>query len=155
MKKHIAKLVTFGKGGDTVYYGAGCTGQGYGSPERPHAAEVRDTKEFPDGTPAIDKRAAVDTDAGLKLALHGPMVNVDLQLGDVDRCPCLEESIVGQAMLAAGNGYTPLVAGQMLARKVNATYGPLDSVDTETYIRLWRGVGARIGQYRNGKIVWE
>ncbi len=45
-----AKLVTFGNGGDTVHFTRGCCSQGYGSPERPHAADPAN-KNIPDGTP--------------------------------------------------------------------------------------------------------
>jgi hypothetical protein len=31
-----AKFVEFGLGSDTVHYGDGCIGSGYGSPERQH-----------------------------------------------------------------------------------------------------------------------
>ncbi len=148
----IGKLVTFGMGGDTVYYGAGCTGSGYGSPERPHAAEG---KAFPDGTPVIDKRPAVENGNGTRQAISGPMVNVDLEPGEVDACP--EPSpIFATAMLQdSGNQYGSLLALQAGARVTEAQYGPLDSVDTATYVRLWREAGARIGQYIGGVIVWE
>ena len=71
----IAKLVCFGQGGDSVEYGSGCSGSGYGTPENPHAANPGPDCIIPDGTPAIDKRAAVDTDAGdfipaLALTMH-------------------------------------------------------------------------------------
>src|SRR5262249_8926967 len=128
---------------------------GYGSPERPHAAELGNATDFPDGTPVIDMNPAVDTDAGFTMAVQGPMVNVDLQPGETDACPNLETSIVANAMLADGNSLGGLVAMQTLSRRLKTKYGPLDHVDTLTYVGLWREAGARIGQYVKGQIVWE
>ena len=36
--ERTAKLVCFGRGGDSVEYGGGCHGSGYGTPENPHAS---------------------------------------------------------------------------------------------------------------------
>lgn len=86
MNKYIAKLVTFGKGGDTVYIGANHTISGYGNPERPHAADSqKDTLEIPDGTFAIDKRPAVETEEGFAWVFKGPMINVDLVESETDK----------------------------------------------------------------------
>ena len=84
METSIAKLVKSGRGCDTVYLGKGHTISGYGSPERPHAGETGKANGnliIPDGTPAIDVRAAVETDDGYRWVFKGPMVDVDLPDG--------------------------------------------------------------------------
>jgi hypothetical protein len=144
-----AKLVTFGHGGDTVYYGHGTVGSGYGTPENPHAAT-----NIPDGTPALDKRPAIDTPAGYSFVFKGPMVNPDLDPGEVSKCPDLSDNIMVRAMLETpGNQFGTLAALQMIHDK--PTPGPLDSVDTETYCQLWQNLGARRGVYQNGLIHWQ
>lgn len=142
------KLVTFGQGGDTVHYGRGHTCSGYGSPERPHAALG---EEIPDGTPVIDKRAAVGTPDGFSWVFRGPMVNVDLPDGEREDCPTPSPT------LAAGleGGYAVMLARQTVARAASSAPGPLDYVSIAEYVRGWREHGARIGEYRGGKIVWE
>lgn len=145
--QRIAKLVCFGRGGDSVEYGGGCRGSGYGSPEKPHAAHP---DEIPDGTPVIDKRPAVDTAEGYSWVFKGPIVNVDLPDNVVDACP---QPSAALAAGVAGNAYGSLLA--MQAAHAKPTPGPLDSVSTQEYIAGWRAVGARIGHYEKGVIVWE
>jgi len=145
--KEPAKLVTFGKGGDTVYYSRHCTGHGYGSPEHPHAADNAN-HDIPDGCPALDTRPATDTDAGWRWAIKGPMVDVDLESG-IDRCPTPSPIM---AMAMADNEYGSLLALQKVS---TAKAGPLDSVPIAVFIEGWREHGARVGAYKDGQIVWE
>lgn len=148
----IAKLVTFGVGGDTVHLGRHNTISGYGNPDRPHAAEQDDDLIIPDGTPVIDKRPAVKTDRGYRWAIRGPMVDVDLQDGDTDRCP---EPGPMFAEAVADNWFGALLSLQSASRDADEARGPLDSVSTAEYVRGWKEHGARIGQYVGGEIVWE
>jgi len=147
----IAKLVTFGRGGDTVYYSHGVTGSGYGTPESPHAADPA-TLEIPDGTPVIDNRAAVLTDSGYAWVFRGPMVDVDLPCGTVDPCPTPSALF---ASAVQGNAYGTLLNLHAAHKVVSPAPGPLDAVDIQTYVNGWREHGARIGQYHNGVIEWE
>lgn len=152
MENRTAKLVTFGRGGDTVYYSRNCHSTGYGNPDNPHAADPAN-HDIPDGTPVIDKRPAVETTEGFRWVVRGPMVDVDLEDGAVDRLP--EPSPVMQAAMS-GNSYGALLtihAAHKIIRKDEP--GPLDSVSIREYIEGWRKVGARIGAYQNGMIVWE
>ena len=152
-EKRIAKLVEFGRGGDTVYFGKGCTCSGYGDPDRPHAAAPHDDLVIPDGTPAVDVRPAIDTDEGYKWVFKGPLVNVDLPDSDVDRCP-QPDSLMACAM--AGNAFGGLLALQEVHRYNSPkTAGPLDSVSIPVFVAGWREHGARIGHYLNGVIVWD
>ena len=91
MTKSIAKLVCFGRGTDSVEYGGGCHGSGYGNPENPHASRIDDGLEIPDGTYAIDKRAAVETPEGYEWVFRGPMCNPDIPDGEYDPCPVPSE----------------------------------------------------------------
>jgi hypothetical protein len=148
----MIRLVTFGKGGDTVYDDDGSRTSGYGNPDRPHAA---DGKDIPDGTPVLDTRAATDTDAGFALVFKGPMVDPSLPDGEVDPCP--EPSPV----LAYGLAHQPdgqfagLLLRQAVSRNKGESRGPLDSVSVAEYVRGWREHGARVGRYQAGAIVWE
>lgn len=144
----VAKLVTFGRGGDCVYYGKGCTGSGYGTPERPHAADPS-SHEIPDGTPVLDKRPAIDTAEGYAWVFRGPMVDVDLLDGQVDKCPA------PGPILAAGvanNAYGALLAMHLASTEER---GSLDSVSIPEYLAGWVKRGAKVGHYEGGKIVWD
>lgn len=153
MNHDIIKLVSFGRGGDSTEYGKGCHGSGYGSPERPHAADPA-KHTIPDGTFAIDKRDAVETPAGFALVFNGPMVDVDLPDGESSECPEPSEIMAG-AMSQSGNSFGTLLALQSAHKATKKTPGPLDFVSISEYVAGWRSVGARIGQYTAGQIVWE
>lgn len=149
-----AKLVCFGRGSDTVEYGGGCHGSGYGTPERPHASEIREGKELviPDGTPVIDKRAAIETPEGYAWVFRGPMVNVDLPDGGFDECP-QPSAIMAGAM--AENSYGGMLAVHLGQKARGVERGSLDHVSTREYVEGWKAVGARIGHYEGGQIVWH
>jgi hypothetical protein len=131
------RAVSFGLGGDTVYLPAGRVITGHGRPERPHAADFsRDERQdliIPDGTPAVDVRAAVETDAGWGHAYKGPILDPDLPAGHVRRLMEPDAS--------------PLRPGE--------TPGGLDYAALDIWLAGWRKVGARIGQYSNRSIIWE
>jgi hypothetical protein len=159
MKEGTAALVTFGKGGDTVYFtsvrnphGKSQTSRsGYGSPENPHAADLEEHDDIPDGTPCIDKVPAIDHGDGVRMALKGPMVDVDLEPGALNECPAPSAWMIE----ALQGSFKTLALGQAFAKATKAEYGPLDSVDVRTYIELWREAGARIGSVQNQRFVWE
>lgn len=152
MTTNIAKLVCFGLGGDSVEYGKGCRGSGYGTPERPHAADPS-SHIIPDGTIAIDKRPALKTEAGVSWVFKGPMVNVDLQDGDCSECPEPSPIFAGAV---AGNEFGSLLALQASHRNAGKkTPGPLDFVSVNEFVAGWRALGARIGRYVAGQIIWE
>lgn len=148
-KEKIAKLVCFGYGGDTVHFSRHCYCQGYGNPERPHAADPS-TKTIPDGTPVVDIRPAVDRSAGAVVSM--PLVDVDLPPAGVDR---LEEPSGILEIAMAGNQFGTLLSLQRAQRGTGDKYGALDSVAIDIYIDIARTLGARIGAYKAGAIVWE
>lgn len=147
--QRVAKLVCFGRGGDSVEYGGGCRGSGYGTPERPHAAEG---EVIPDGTPVIDKRAAVETEAGFAWVFKGPMCNPDIVDDEVIACPVPSDALVAGV---SGNSYGTLLALQGVHKLASTEPGPLDYVSVKRYVDGWREHGARIGHYEGGVIVWE
>lgn len=147
----VAKLVKFGRGGDTVHFGHGSTSSGYGSPENPHAAAGI---EIPDGTPAVDMRAAVETPEGYAWVFRGPLVDVDLEDGEVDPCPELSGIMAGAIMADSSNPYAGLLLTHQ-ATRTSSPRGSLDSVCIREYLAGWRAHGARIGSYQAGKIVWD
>lgn len=148
----VARFVTFANGGDVVYYDCSSRCSGYGTPERPHAADPA-KENIPDGTIALDKRPALETPEGYKLVFRGPMVNPDIpDDAPFQECPVPSEIFAG-AMASSGNSFGTLLSLQ--ATKKPGTAGALDYVSISEYCRLWCAVGARIGRYVGGVIQWE
>ncbi len=151
------KLVQFGRGGDQVYlarldkedtWGGGMI-SGYGTPERPHAAEGFHPA---DGTPVLDVRPALETREGYLFAFKTPMVDPELQDGLIDRMPD-PDPLFAEAV--AGNQYGSMLSLQRLHKASGSkAAGPLDKVSVRQYVAGWAAVGARVGAYRNGEIVW-
>lgn len=164
MNDRTAKLVTFGQGGDTVHLAGEkhpaetgfnvthATIEGYGSPERPHAANPAECN-IPDGTPAVDLREAVKTKEGFDWVFKGPLVDVDIPEGDAKPLTLQETDGPIAAALAANSAtFGALLAFQATKGKER---GPLDSVSVAEYIDGWKRHGARIGHYEKGRIVWH
>ena len=149
-----AKLITFGAGGDTVYYSHGSYSQGYGTPEKPHAANPT-TKNIPDGTPVIDTTPAAKTREGVAWALTGPMVNVDLAKGECNPMEINKDSLVAGAAGATNRTFAFLLALQIVAKNGVPKRGPLDYVSIAEYALGWKEHGARIGHYEADKIIWH
>lgn len=149
-KRETAKLVEFGRGGDRVHFGSGHASSGYGTPDNPHAADPA-CYIFPDGTPAIDKRDAVKTPEGFSWVFKGPLVDVDLPPGTVDKLNL-------GASPAPAEGQEDMFGALVALQRATAdteNLGPLDTVDARTYIEGWRRHGARIGHYQNNVVVWD
>jgi len=142
--KDNAALVTFGLGGDTVHLKGGGTITGYGSPEKPHAGN-----DVPDGTLALDKLPALAKDEGVRLAIGGPLVKVDLDPGTVDKLGKASSPMADFMMNDPGNGFGNIL--RLHNSQVNSKYCALDHVATDIYIGLWRDIGAIVGQMQGGK----
>ena len=144
-------LVTFGRGGHTVYFpsefyeggSSKSTLHGYQRPEAP--------PEAPDGTPALNILPAVDTGAGFSWAIRGPLLDPDLADGDVDPCP-VPDPVLGAALDV---GFGGMVSLQSAHRQASAAPGPLDGVSVPAFIAGWLAVGAVSGVYRAGSIAWD
>lgn len=72
-----AKLLHFGRGGDTMHLTRHSKIEGHGSPERPHACTPGPDRVIPVGTPVVDVREAVLAEPGFKWVFRGPLVDVD------------------------------------------------------------------------------
>ena len=153
------KLVTFGLGGHTQHY-IGSTISGYENPEtilKPYHWWAHPEGQISyhikpgegEGVPVINKREAVRTRIGFNLALSGPMVNVSLKDGDIDRCP---EPSSELAFAVKGNQFGTLLK---LQKESKSTVRPLDSVSVSEYVRMWHEVGAQTGVIRGDTIVWD
>ena len=162
MNDRTAKLVTFGQGGDTVHLAGErhpaetgfsvthATIEGYGTPERPHAADPSKC-DIPDGTPAVDMREAVLTKQGFNWVFKGPLVDVDIpENGAVPLPEC--EGVFAEALALNTPIFGALLALQAAKGKDR---GPLDSVSVAEYIDGWKRHGARVGHYEKGQIVWH
>lgn len=147
-----AKLVKFGQGGDVVYLSGTSRISGYGTPERPHAANPAE-RNIPDGTPALDLREAVQTKEGFSWGFRGPIVDVDLPEGEAKPLQLTETD----GPLAAGLSHNSEVFAALIALQTakGKARGPLDSVSTAEYIAGWLRHGARVGHYEKGRIVWH
>jgi hypothetical protein len=154
-----AKFVEFGRGGDTVHFARGHYAAGYGTPENPHAAQIKEGRAIPDGTLALDQRQAIGTKAGYAWVFRGPLLNVDLPVGEVLPLhdPGRPASIIEDVLLSERdhNDYGRLVALHRAHEETSKDPGPLDEVDIQTYIAGWLRVGARLGRYEGGRIVWD
>lgn len=152
------KLVVFGCGRTTIHYTANHRCEGYDHPEDffepsrwwTHDHAERKGIEQWEGVPYVDLRAAVDHAAGYKMVINGPMVDVDLEPGEVERLP-EPDPIMAGAM--AFNSYGTLLTLQKAARVQGKRAGPLDSVSIAEYLDLWREAGATVGVIRNGQFM--
>jgi hypothetical protein len=160
-------LVTFGRGGSTVYYmprkegtlnyGV-CRREGYDTPDNffapsrwwAHDYATRTDPEPYEGVAFVDMREAVEHDAGVKMSISGPMVDITLPPGEIARCPEPSDLL---ALAVAGNEFGALLSIQGEQRASGAQYGALDSVDIATYQRLWKAAGAKIGKVKDGQFV--
>lgn len=149
-KKTAVKLITFGRGGHTFELSAHSKLSGYDTPERVEgelaAGRYDDNYDIPDGTPAVDKVPAINQPGGVAAVFKSPLVNVDLDEGDIERFNLPKNSIIGDAVQ---NGLMGPVAQASVAlalvAKGKPEPGPLDEVSIDVYLTYWRRKGARIG----------
>lgn len=115
-----------------------------------------DRYEIPeDGVPVLDKRAALKTEAGSAWVFSGPMIDVDLQDGQVDR---LGDVSPLMAPVIAAYGMAGCLA-QTWKAQAKGQAGSLDNVSVAEYIRGWVDHGARLGRFYlnrdgTGRIEW-
>ena len=141
------KLLSFGEGGHSIDFGSGWTLSGYDEPETFDGWD-----DVPEGCPVLDKRPAMDTKEGYWWVFRGPMVNVDLPEGEVDRLRISEDNPMIHAMLSgSGNLFGALAALHITSKE---PVGPLDYVSTKDYIKGWVNLGAKEGVVKNRSIFW-
>ena len=168
MKKETVKLLHFGARGHTLY-GHNFTCSGYEDPEsfvKPYHwwadAPEQISRHWdnyqisPAGIPVVDSRAAVETDAGFSWVFKGPLLDVDLDDGAIDRLPDVSPLMLPAV---AAYGQTAALLSTVAARSTPKA-GPLDGVGVHDYVQGWRDHGARIGRFtvnteNVGTIVWE
>ncbi len=152
----ICRLVSFGRGGHSEEYCSRKEGalqygpsrlSGYDNPDNWLPRKDTDYER----AIVIDKRDAVETEAGYRHVFAGPMCSPDLEPGAVDLLPEVSPIMAG-AM--ADTSFGGLLAISLSQRgKVKA--GSLDFVSPEEYAIGWQQVGARIGTVVDGVIVWQ
>lgn len=150
------KLVVFGNGGTTVHFSNShrCTGEksreAFFAPSRWWTHEWAERKgiEQWEGVPFVDLRAAVETEAGYRLCIAGPMVNVDLAEGEVDALPDVSPLMAGAMQ---GTSYGGLLTLQKASKVAGRKAGPLDGICVSEYMALWREVGADVGTIKAGQ----
>lgn len=155
------RLVTFGRGGHGIEFAGNCRHEsGYDRPENFFGPRKwwahdyttqRDASQF-EGVPWVDMRPAVETSAGFSWAYRGPLVNVDLPPGGINRLGAVDP-IMGRAMVESGGEFGALLIMQAAARLEKVAAGPLDYVDVWTFCAGWKKVGARVGIIKSGQFV--
>lgn len=94
----------------------------------------------------VDK-SGVPAVVGRRQTLSGPMFDVTLAAGEVDRCP--QPSSI---MLDGLEG----VFGELAQRRADdEQWSGLDTVAVDVYAAGWAKVGARVGRKRGEIVVWE
>lgn len=163
-------LVTFGAGGSTVYFATEkdqtsvrrSTQTGYRSPETffniyhwwaDHHLSQQCASQY-QGVPYIDMRKAVETKAGIHMAIQGPMLDVDLHDDEIDRLPEPSDMMMAGLMYEQDKSY----AGMMLLHKSAKLArpevpGPLDGVSIKVYMEMWRKAGATVGHILEGTFI--
>lgn len=151
-------LITFGRGGHTVYYlpeqryggTVESKTEGYDDPETLQSRWTDDYAEhqLENGTvPVIDLRARVEAPGGVALVIEAPLVKPGLE--ETERFSDLPADFA-EPIMAAGFGMTGLVTA---ARKKK--YSGLDFVPVAAYVDYWRENGARIGSWDGTSYAWE
>jgi hypothetical protein len=148
MTQDIPKLHKFAQYRDILYFTNKTQRSAYGTPEKPQASEGI---TIPDGTPALDIRAAIETDKGFAWVFAGPMLDPDIPDGQASLCPtpsaCMLNGLEG--------AFKTLATLQAAKPEAAAARGPLDMVGVAEYVEGWKKHGARVGAYAGGTIVWQ
>lgn len=171
----IARLLVFARKGHTLYFNhvpnpmgySNCHCTGYEDPDsfvKPYhwwshpkdqlSTHFEGYQFADDGIPVIDNRQAVETDAGYRWVFKGPLVDVEIQDGECETLPEVDE-LFGSTINSAFGGLLTLNK----ATRITEKRGCLDSVSVKEYVQGWKEHGARIGRLfvKDGKatITWE
>lgn len=136
---------------------AGCSGYPGGNVTSVSIPDRRLTAYYGDVAPGgfvLDKRT-VDEGVLINGALNGPMVNVDLNDGAVDRCPDPDPLLVGALVESADLSGNWGMAGPVAKRAADPEWRGLDTVSLPEYLQFWRERGARVGRRVLTQIRWE
>jgi len=145
------KLASLGLGGNTMEYGGGCMSSWYLHDIAEIAEHYR--KELSEGVLLIDKRPAVEDNPAYAFA--SPMVNVDMEDGEIDRFGSrylAEDNLIVSALKETAWGGV-IHAAEIAAQVAPDKAGPLDYVPISQYVEWWRLRGAVIYRYDGAQFV--
>jgi hypothetical protein len=129
-------------GGGSYREGAGHL-SGYDSdPDKIVEACLR-SGDIPDGTPFIDKRAALEKPGGVGASFRSPMLDLS-----GERENFTKEEIASHPIAHLPGGFGDVARGAILG-VIN-----LDNASVKEYVTYWHKAGARIGYVMSNKIVW-
>lgn len=98
----------------------------------------------------VDKWGIEPDVAAIRRALHSPMPDPDLKVGEKLECPEIPDYMVSPGGL---QGDFKTLAS--MRKVIGKTYSGLDSVPIEEYAAIWMEWGARIGRRVGNMITWS
>jgi hypothetical protein len=104
-------------------------------------------KDAVEGCVIIDKSECGDD--GVSFVINGPMVNLELPENTVKRFSGHEAAAF--MLPGLGGDFQSLAAKAVQDRE----WSGLDYISLDLYVAAWKGLGAKIGYYRNGKVEWD
>ena len=145
------KFCSLGLGGNSMEYGGGCTRSGYLHSVEEVAKHY--AHELTEGVLLLDKRPVLEEQPGCAFA--SPMVNVDMQEGDVDRFMerLSSSDHIVLDMLKEYSGYGGVIQAAEVASEIGAEYGPLDYVPIPVYVDWWVSRGAALYRWDGEQFV--
>jgi hypothetical protein len=148
MRNEQVKLCSIGLGGNSMEYGGGCHGSWYLHEPSEIAKHYRE--QLTEGVLCIDKRPALE--ANYSFAFASPMVNVDMEEGEVDQFVSRYLQDGGSALMVdALKEHSPfgtiIKAAETVAEIAPKIAGPLDFVPIGEYVKWWEDRGAIIYRY--------
>lgn len=159
-RKDHPKVVSFGAGGFTVYFESVPLGpnssqksklSGYDSPDSFFRGERGECPADYEGVPFVDMREAVKGAEGFRHALSGPMLDVDLPPGAVDKFT-MPEGWLATCICEVSSQFGAMLALHLVSKRESAP-GALDYVSLPEWCALWKKAGARVGVIRSGQFV--
>lgn len=104
-------------------------------------------KDAVEGCIIVDKSECGDD--AVSFVINGPMVNLQLPPNTIKKFSGRETRAF---MLPALGGEFQSLATKALK---DEDWGGLDYISLDLYVEAWRGLGAKIGYFRGGKVEWD
>lgn len=104
-------------------------------------------KNAAEGCVIVDKSECGES--GVSYVLNGPMVDLRLPENTVKRFNGHET--VALMLPGFGGSFQSLAAQAIKDRE----WRGFDYISLDLYVAAWRGLGARVGRYINGRVEWE
>ncbi len=105
-----------------------------------------------EGCTILDKSMVAESDL-IHNVISGPMVDVSLPPNTVDRFTTKDKQTASNMLPGLGGAYA--VLAKTAIEETPEKYGSLDKLSLDLYVDLWRKLGAKVGTYTKGKVVWE